>query len=131
MTYGIMTAGSSYLDLKKGLCVISILIMVDLSDINRYAADIARIFNPERVVLFGSYAGGHPTEDSDVDLLVIMEHDGRDIEQAYAIRCAVPRTFPLDMVVRTPSKIRQRLKNQDPFLTSILQEGKTLYARGS
>jgi predicted nucleotidyltransferase len=103
--------------------------MISINDIRRYVRDLARAFEPERVVLFGSYAEGQPTEDSDVDLLVVMDHKGRDVEQAFAIRRAIPRTFPLDLVVRTPSGLRRRLGEKDTFLTSIWRTGKTLYER--
>ena len=103
--------------------------MISLNDIRRYARDVARTFGPERVVLFGSYAEGQPTEDSDVDLLVVMEHEGRDVEQAFAIRRTIPRTFSLDLVVRTPSGLQRRLSENDTFLTSIWRTGKTLYER--
>ena len=46
------------------------------SYIRKYAAQIARQFRPEKIILFGSYAYGEPTEDSDVDLLVIMPFKG-------------------------------------------------------
>jgi uncharacterized protein len=105
--------------------------VISINDICRYVGDMARTFKPERVVLFGSYADGHATEDSDVDLLVVMEHKGRDVEQAFAIRCAIPRTFPLDLVVRTPAAMRRRLRQNDTFLTSIWRTGKTLYERGT
>lgn len=106
--------------------------MIRMHAIRRYARDVARKFGPERVVLFGSYAEGHPTEDSDVDLLVVMEHKGRNMEQAFAIRRSIPRTFPLDLVVRTPAELQLRRLNQnDTFLTSIWHTGKTLYARGA
>lgn len=105
--------------------------MIRMHAIRRYARDVARKFGPERVVLFGSYAEGHPTEDSDVDLLVVMEHKGRNMEQAFAIRRSIPRTFPLDLVVRTPAELQRRLNQNDTFLTSIWHTGKTLYARGA
>lgn len=103
--------------------------MTRLADIRRYARDVGRKFRPERVILFGSYANGRPTEDSDVDLLVVMDHPGRDVEQAFAIRRAVKRSFPLDLVVRKPSELRRRLRQKDTFLTSICSTGKTLYDR--
>lgn len=105
--------------------------MIRMHAIRRYAREVVRKFGPERVVLFGSYAEGRPTEDSDVDLLVVMEHDGRNMEQAFAIRKSIPRTFPLDLVVRTPAELQRRLNQNDTFLTSIWQTGKTLYARGA
>jgi predicted nucleotidyltransferase len=103
--------------------------MIRLNQIRHYVLEVARTFRPERVVLFGSYAEGRPTEDSDVDLLVVMEHDGRDVEQAFAIRRAIPRRFPLDLVVRTPSGVRRRLEDNDTFMTSVWRTGKTLYER--
>ena len=105
--------------------------MISLKDIRQYAGAIVRTFDPERVVLFGSYAGGHATEDSDVDLLVVMPHKGRDVEQAFEIRRTIPRTFPLDLVVRTPEGVRRRVRQNDTFLTSIWRTGKTLYERGT
>jgi len=103
--------------------------MVTLEEISRYAEDVAATFQPERVILFGSYAEGQPTEDSDVDLLVIMDHAGRDVEQAFTIRRAIERTFPLDLVVRTPAEVRRRLSQKDTFLSAICSKGKTLYDR--
>jgi predicted nucleotidyltransferase len=98
-------------------------------EIDRYVNDVAAEFNPEQVILFGSYATGKSTEDSDVDLLVVMNHSGRDIEQAFTIRRSINRNFPLDLVVRTPNEVRRRLKNNDTFLSNIYKEGKTLYER--
>ena len=103
--------------------------MINIEEIRRYVRDVARAFASERVVLFGSYAEGRPTEDSDVDLLVVMEHKGRDVEQAYAIRKTIPGTFPLDLVVRTPSGLQRRLSENDTFLTTIWRSGKTLHER--
>ena len=105
--------------------------MISPKDIRQYVGAIVRKFNPERVVLFGSYAEGHPTEDSDVDLLVVMPHAGRDVEQAFEIRRTIPRKFPLDLVVRTPEVVQRRLGQNDTFLTSIWRTGKTLYERGT
>ena len=105
--------------------------MIAIKAIRQYANAIVRAFNPERVVLFGSYAGGHPTDDSDVDLLVVMPHKGRDVEQAFEIRRTIPRKFPLDLVVRTPEAVQRRLGQNDTFLTSVWRTGKTLYERGT
>jgi len=47
--------------------------VISSRDIRQYVGALVRTFNPERVVLFGSYAEGHPTEDSDVDILAVIE----------------------------------------------------------
>jgi predicted nucleotidyltransferase len=60
--------------------------MVSRRDIGKYVDSLARSFAPERVILYGSYARGDAGDDSDVDMLVIMEHNKRkDVEQAVTI----------------------------------------------
>ena len=85
---------------------------------------------PERIVLFGSYAYGNPTADSDVDLLVIMQTDATSAERSWAIsKLLLPRPFPVDILVRTPDEVRQSLLKGDPFLTKVLEDGLVLYER--
>ena len=86
--------------------------------------------HPEQIILFGSHAYGEPNEDSDVDLLVIMSHKGRNVDQALTIRKRINRSFPLDLIVKTPVETRQRLKMKDSFITTILEDGKVLYDKG-
>src|ERR1039458_8538375 len=97
--------------------------MVSRKDIKTYVDALARHFAPERVVLFGSYARGNPRDDSDVDMLVIMDHDKRkDVEQAVAIDVQLQRKFPLDLIVRRPSEIKKRLTTGDMFLRTRSEE---------
>lgn len=84
---------------------------------------------PKKLSFFGSYAHGRPTDDSDADLLVVMEHKGKSSEQALAIRRAVRRSFPLDLIVKTPRETKARLKQHDVFITSALTKGRILYER--
>lgn len=105
--------------------------MVKRSEIRRYAREVNKKFSPERIILFGSYANGQPDVDSDVDLLVVMDHPGRNVDQAFAIRKAIRRDFPLDLVVRTPAEVRRRLRQKDTFLTAVCTTGKTLHDRRS
>ncbi|MGA1530525.1 MAG: nucleotidyltransferase domain-containing protein [Kiritimatiellia bacterium] len=103
--------------------------MVNTHDIETFAHEVADKFHPERIILFGSHACGNATEDSDVDILVVMQHAGKPSEQALAIRRQVRRRFPLDLIVRSPHETTRRQKQGDPFITSILTEGRTLYDR--
>lgn len=105
--------------------------MVALKKIDEFVGEVAEKFNLEKVVLFGSYAGGVATEDSDVDLFVVMEHEGRSVEQALAIRRSVRRSFPLDLIVKTPRETQRRLRLGDGFLTAVFNEGRTLYERSA
>lgn len=87
----------------------------------------ARRFRPQRIVLFGSYACGKPTRDSDVDLLVVMPEDRRQGRKAAQIRQEVAADFPLDLIVRTPEDIEWRLAEGDCFLQKIMSKGKVMY----
>ncbi len=86
-------------------------------------------FQPQQVILFGSYAYGTPRPESDLDLLVIMDTPLKEVEQAIQICQSIQYHFPLDLLVRTPAKLRDRIKLGDPFLTEIVQRGKIVYER--
>ena len=95
--------------------------------ISAFARDVARQFKPQKIILFGSYAYGHPTEDSDVDILVIMPFQGRNPEKATEIWMATKPRFPIDIMVRKPEELQKRLKMGDFFLREITEKGKVLY----
>src|SRR5258708_2365368 len=101
---------------------------VPMRVIRRYARAIADEFHPDKIILFGSYAYGTPTEDSDVDLLVVMparnQHD-----QAVRIRWRLSAPFPLDLLVRTPKEMKWRLEEVESFTTTIVTMGKVLYEK--
>ena len=101
--------------------------MVSLSDIQTVASQIAQAVHPEKIFLFGSYAYGKPTPDSDVDLLVEMRTPLRAVEQAARIRRDVDFPFPVDLLVRTPEQIEERLAMGDGFIREITTRGTVLY----
>ena len=97
------------------------------SAIERVVEQIVRLFHPRQVVLFGSYAYGEPTPDSDVDLLITMDTSLRPVEQAVAIRASVEFPFPVDLLVRTPDQIAERLSIGDSFFNEVLSKGIVLH----
>ena len=97
------------------------------AEIQDFVDKVVEEFAPERVILFGSHARGDATPDSDVDLLVIMPTKKQAIDQAVEIRQRIRRSFPLDLIVKTPGDMAWRLSLHDCFLTTIVTEGKTLY----
>ncbi len=101
--------------------------MVSMAQIQTYADEVARRFKPEKLILFGSYAYGRPTADSDVDLLVVIAHDPRCGRKSVEIRQAVRAAFPLDLIVRHPRVVRQRLKRGDGFLEEVTSKGRVLF----
>src|SRR5437899_2978854 len=103
---------------------------IPLSAIQRLAREIADEFQPDKIILFGSYAYGKPHQDSDVDLLVVMPA-WNEISKASRISCAVERPFPLDILVRTPENLRWRLEEGDWFLLEAIGKGKVLYEKAN
>ena len=75
----------------------------------------------------GSYAYGEPTEDSDVDVLVIMPFNRKRGRKSLEIRQRIPADFPLDLIVRTPQFIARRLQWGDCFVEEILARGNVLH----
>src|SRR5438477_5662098 len=101
--------------------------MISRREIQAFVDQVARRFRPARVILFGSYAYGHPTADSDVDLMVVMRHRGSGAETATRIRLACPRAFAMDLIVRSPAALRRRLEMGDSFLRDITSYGVVLH----
>jgi predicted nucleotidyltransferase len=96
--------------------------------IRRYARAIAERFEPDKIVLFGSYAYGTPHADSDVDLLVVKPTWSQH-SLAVQIRWALSPPFPMDLIVRTPKQMKWRLAEGESFLTEIVTKGKVLYEK--
>ena len=101
--------------------------MVNRSEIDAFVQQVVAQFAPERVILFGSYARGDATADSDVDLLVVMPTKKKVLDQALEIRQRIRRSFPLDLVVKTPEDVTRRASLNDFFVKAILEEGTVLY----
>lgn len=91
---------------------------------------IANNFQPEKIILFGSFAWGEPNENSDVDLFIIKKTDLSTREIAREIDGSIfPRPFPMDIVVYKPEQVLEREANNDFFIKDILTKGKILYAK--
>ena len=102
--------------------------MITRKDIQATCNDIVREFDPLQVILFGSYAYGTPTEDSDVDLLVVMEIPESETHcQAVEILQRIPRRFSMDLLVRSPEEIAYRVAYNDWFLREITERGAVLH----
>lgn len=102
--------------------------MVTMEAIQEYVDAIAEKYRPERIILFGSYAYGTPREDSDVDLLVVMRHEGGALGASSEIYRALPGPpFSAHVVVRDPDVLRWRIENNDWFLREATEKGTVLY----
>jgi predicted nucleotidyltransferase len=101
---------------------------IPLAAIRRFASRIAERFDPEMIILFGSFAYGKPHEDSDVDLLVVMPAYN-EIRQSIRITIAFDPVFPVDLIVRTPERLCRLLAEGDSFLQEITSNGIVLYEK--
>lgn len=87
-----------------------------------------RGYNPEKIILFGSYAWGKPNEDSDYDLLIIKdtkENFYNRIPEARKRLYGIKKAF--DILVLTPQEVKDRLRKRDFFIEDIINKGKVLY----
>jgi predicted nucleotidyltransferase len=103
---------------------------IPLSAIRRFARKLGERFHPDRIILFGSYAYGEPHAGSDVDLLIVMPA-ASEINQSIRMTLEFEPPFPLDLIVRTPAKLRRRLAEGSSFLHQIVTRGKVLYEEGN
>jgi|SRR5581483_5737639 len=100
---------------------------VALPGIHKIVEQIVNRFCPQKVILFGSYAYGTPTEDSDVDLLVVMRTEENPLHTAARISASVHHSFPLDILVIRPSDLVIALQEKNIFETEVVNKGVTLY----
>jgi len=101
--------------------------MTTQKEIRDFGRRLGAEFRPHKVVLFGSYAYGRPGPDSDVDMLVVMPLAGNPVDKSVEMRLKLRPRFPLDLLIRTPARIRERLAMGDDFIRDIIEKGKVLY----
>jgi len=100
---------------------------VGLEQIRAYCTEVAREFRPEKIILFGSHAYGKPTADSDVDLMVVLPFRGNELRKASQIRARFDAPFSLDLLVRKPGFIAERLLERDMFIELVMTDGIVMY----
>ena len=97
------------------------------AQIRQLCTRITREFKPEKIILFGSHAYGRPTPESDLDVMVVMQFEGDPLEQAVTMLNRLNMLIPIDLLVRTPEQIQQRLEMGDHFIRDIIERGKVMY----
>ena len=101
--------------------------MISREEIQKFVDQVVERFRPSKVILFGSYAYGTPTEDSDVDLMVVMRHRGAAPAKAARIMVDCAHNFPMDLLVRSPAELRRRVEMGDTFMREIATKGIVLH----
>mgnify|MGYP000858055060 CR=1 FL=1 len=104
--------------------------MIESSKINEIVNRIAIKFNPDRIILFGSYAAGNPNNDSDIDLLVIKDTDLPRHKRSFDIqKSLIGSMIPMDILVYTQKEFEQEKQEKYSFISSAIKTSKILYER--
>ena len=91
---------------------------------------IVRAANPEKIVLFGSYVYGKPTDQSDLDILVVMKSDLPRYRRSRSIyRCLAGLLIPKDILVYTPEEIEEWDEVPQAFISTVMRQGKVIYEK--
>jgi predicted nucleotidyltransferase len=93
---------------------------------------IAENFHPEKIILFGSYATGNPTPDSDLDLLVVMPSDQPRYKRSVPMQLMFrPYPCPMDILVYTPDEVKKWNGALNHIVTIAHRTGKVVYEQHS
>lgn len=101
--------------------------MITRKAIRDYCDAVAVAFKPRKIILFGSYAYGKPTEDSDVDVMVVMPKRRYRRDLGWRIPVKVPPTFPVDVLVEAEDRLQRRIEDKEGFILDITEKGKVMY----
>jgi uncharacterized protein len=94
--------------------------------------------HPEKVILFGSYAWGRPTEDSDIDLYVVTPDDflpaTYEERMAHYLKVAsllrqINKRVPIDLIVHTRPMCEAFIRADSMFAREVMNRGQVLYER--
>lgn len=104
--------------------------MIDNYQINEVIAKIATRFNPDKIIIFGSYANGLQNVDSDLDILIVQDSDLPMHKRGFDIRMSLIDTMiPMDILIYTKSEFEQEKNRSFSFLNSAMKNSKIMYER--
>lgn len=90
---------------------------------------LVRALDPERILLFGSFATGTAGRRSDLDLLVVWDTELSPVARiGHILELLSDAPRPIDVVVYTPREFAER--SELPFLRHVVGQAKVLYERG-
>ena len=104
--------------------------MIGTEIINDVVNKIAERFNPDKIILFGSYASNTQNTNSDIDLLIIKDTDKPIQYRDFEIRkYLIGMTIPMDIIVYTNAEFEEERNDKYSFINSTLKTSKVLYER--
>ena len=97
-------------------------------EIQNIVNQLVRLYKPEKIILFGSLAKGRIQQGTDIDLFIIKRDVPEfGVDRIRQLDALIKYSLATDFFVYRPEELEQRLKLGDPFVKSILKEGKVLY----
>lgn len=108
-------------------------IPIDRDTVQAITRLIVERFDPEKIILFGSYARREAGAHSDLDLLVVLRTNAFQPKRGNPIRRAIAERFvlPVDVIVRPPELLAEHGSRPQSTLYKILVEGEVLYERNA
>ncbi len=105
--------------------------MISVQMIEKVKQRLIKTYNPLVIYLFGSYAWGHPSEDSDLDLLIVIEKYAKDNYQTVldGHRALIDLDVAKDLFVLDKKEFDTYSLDRREFFYEIKKKGKVLYAR--
>lgn len=99
-------------------------------EIRRLKDKIVENYQPEKIIIFGSYVWGKPNKSSDLDLFIIKNsRKERRFRTTEVEQLLLDRQLPLDILVYTPKETADSLKKDDFFIKEVINQGKIIYDR--
>lgn len=87
-------------------------------------------YNPEKIIIFGSYVRGEADEDSDLDFVVIKKTRKRFIRRLIEVAKLIDNDLgKVDAFVYNPEEFQEMVDRENPFIKQVLKEGKVLYEK--
>jgi predicted nucleotidyltransferase len=106
--------------------------MISKSKIDEITNKIATNFNPEKIILFGSYAADNQNYDSDLDFLIIKESELPRYKRSFEIRkFLIGSMVPMDIIVYTQQEFDSEKDVKYTFINNAMKTSKLLYERSS
>ena len=103
--------------------------MVSQLEMDHVVSRIVELYQPELVILFGSYANGNANEGSDLDLLLVKQTNEPPLNRAAGLRKAMRDILlPMDILVYTPAEIAKDKERKFTFIHDVFKSGRVLYA---
>lgn len=98
-------------------------------EIKKITNQIVKKYKPEKIILFGSYAWGKPTENSDVDLFIIKKTDKKFGSRLFDVARVINSEMGTDALVYTPKEWEDGLEKKYYFFKEINDKGKLIYEK--